>query len=836
MHRTYRRPIASASRTAWTLLPILLVFNAGLMADTDIVEDILPGSFSSEPNGMVRLGGLLVFGADDGSGEEPWVSDGTIAGTRRLKDIAPGGAGSGPFEMTAFNQHVYFEAWDSNRGYELWRTDGTTAGTELVKDINPGPDWSFTDDTGFVAASGELFFGADDGNSGFELWKTTGSTASTVRVKDINRGPAGSEVCDLESFKGKLYFGANDGTNGRELWRSDGTGAGTKLFANIASGAAAGLADCDPDFTESNGLLYFGAYGDGQGRELWVTDGTAAGTRLVKDIRPGFGSSDAEFFIAFEDGILFAADDGVNGYELWRSDGTAEGTVLVKDINPGSAGSIEPNTSTSIMKTANGQIFFGATDGVHGIELWTSDGTAAGTYMLRDITPGPEDSTPRGGENSSDTLFFRASSPFGTELYRTNGTRVGTVLVEDIQPGPICSVPTSITDVWGTLFFAADDGSRGDELWRSGEPVQPLDIERLPSVNSNNKADAAVLVRDFKQGKGYNTVIVKDGVTGKTISNAQFFNPTWRAHDLVTIDRGKDSRVAVLATRNSGDIAVAQRDANDSQFRGKIDYFNRSWRALEAAAVPKVGATGISVLAVRRDGRISVQTRKMNDGALIRTTTYLDKSAHAVTLAAVPDMSGNGRSEIAVLARRAKGRPVVSIRDGVNGKLVKNINLFTTNWRPLDLAVVDSVNGNGSPDVAVLAENGSGRIAVEVRDGSTGAQLKRIVYLSAKWTPHQLRALPDSNGNGAVELAVLAANDAGNIRAEVRDARSGNRIKAVNFLSTAFAPVAMAVLDDIEQSDADELALLAFRREGGDLRVQERDGGDGTLVRNTPIP
>jgi ELWxxDGT repeat protein len=456
--------------------------------------------------------------------------------------------------------------------------------------------------------------------------------------------------------------------------------------------------------------------------------------------------------------------------------------------------------------------------------------------MLRDITPGPEDSTPRGGENSSDTLFFRASSPFGTELYRTNGTRVGTVLVEDIQPGPICSVPTSITDVWGNLFFAADDGSRGDELWLSGEPVQPIDIERLPSVNANNKADAAVLVRDFKQGKGYNTVIVKDGNTGKTISNAQFFNSTWRAHDLVTIDRGANSRVAVLATRDNGDIAVSQRDANDSQFRGKIDYFNRSWRALKAAEVPKVGATGIAVLAVKRDGQISVQTRKMNDGSLIRTTSYLSATAHAVTLAAVPDMNGNQRSEIAVLAMRGNGRPVVSIRDATSGKRIKDINLFGTSWRPLDLAVVDSVNGNSSPDIAVLAENASGKIAVEVRDGSTGAQLKRISYMSAKWVPHQLRALSDSNGNGAVELAVLARNDAGNIRAEVRDARSGNRIKSVNFLSTAFAPVAMAVLDDIKQTDADELALLAFRREGGDLRVQERDGGDGTLVRNTPIP
>ena len=72
-----------------TNLLLLLVTSAGLNADTDIVEDILPGSFGSAPNGMDRLGGVLIFGADDGSGDEPWVSDGTVAGTRRLKDISP---------------------------------------------------------------------------------------------------------------------------------------------------------------------------------------------------------------------------------------------------------------------------------------------------------------------------------------------------------------------------------------------------------------------------------------------------------------------------------------------------------------------------------------------------------------------------------------------------------------------------------------------------------------------------------------------------------------------------------------------------------------------------
>src|SRR5262249_7365029 len=146
------------------------------------------------------------------------------------------------------------------------------------------------------------------------------------------------------------------------------------------------------NLTDLNGTLFFTA-SDGNGTELWKSDGTAAGTTLVKDIFPGthreygYGnwrdvpnSSFPSSLTAVNGTLFFSADDGANDTELWRSDGTAAGTVLVKDIFPGGRpfwnhfGSNPGNLSH-----VNGTLYFSANDGTNGTELWRSDGTAAGT-------------------------------------------------------------------------------------------------------------------------------------------------------------------------------------------------------------------------------------------------------------------------------------------------------------------------------------------------------------------------------------------------------------------------------------------------------------------------
>src|SRR5262245_18537152 len=181
------------------------------------------------------------------------------------------------------------------------------------------------------------------------------------------------------------------------LWRSDGTAAGTVLVKDGFSDLGA--------LTAFKGLLYFTVDGG-----LWKSDGTTAGTVLVKNVTGG-GLTDVNGT------LFFAGNDGVNGAELWKSDGTTAGTVLVKDIFTGTSktcfvggagparggtqchGTITPNSSyPAYLSNVNGRLYFTATNGdsgkANGSELWTSDGTDAGTVLIKDILPGRNSSGP----------------------------------------------------------------------------------------------------------------------------------------------------------------------------------------------------------------------------------------------------------------------------------------------------------------------------------------------------------------------------------------------------------------------------------------------------------
>ncbi len=116
----------------------------------------------------------------------------------------------------------------------------------------------------------------------------------------------------------------------------------------------------------------------------------------------------------------------------------------------------------------------GAVVGFTPPELWKSDGTEAGTLVVRDINP-LGGSFPRSLVNVNGTLFFAANDGTnGKELWMSDGTAAGTVLVADINPGFDWSQPSSLTNVNGTLFFSADDGTVGSELWAfNAEHTEP---------------------------------------------------------------------------------------------------------------------------------------------------------------------------------------------------------------------------------------------------------------------------------------------------------------------------------------------------------------------------
>jgi len=123
---------------------------------------------------------------------------------------------------------------------------------------------------------------------------------------------------------------------------------------------------------------------------------------------------------AVGDRMFLFASDGEHGDELWVSDGTEEGTYLVKDINLGEIGSFcTDNLNRNFPHDdLNGYLFFAADDGEHGCELWMSDGTETGTFMIQDINSGSESSYPEYLAATDNTLFFMADDGIhGSELW-----------------------------------------------------------------------------------------------------------------------------------------------------------------------------------------------------------------------------------------------------------------------------------------------------------------------------------------------------------------------------------------------------------------------------------
>jgi ELWxxDGT repeat protein len=420
----------------------------------------------------------VFFTADDGvHGRELWKSDGTRRGTVLVKDINPA-TDTYPSYLNAVGDTVFFTADDGVHGRELWKSDGTKRGTVMVKDINPGTsaEYAYGPDH-LTAVGGRLFFTASDGIHGRELWKSDGTKSGTALVKNIDPGTDDDYTYGpsyLTAVGGKLFF-IGPGAQGRELWKSNGTKAGTVIVKLVKPGGATDEYDTGLAYlTAAAGNLYFSA-SDSHGTELWKSNGTTPGTVMVKDIMPGFLESSFPTSLSAAGGKLFFTADDSHGRELWKSNGTQGGTVLVKDINPGTfrgnyGGSYPLSSDPGAVTAVGRRMFFTAKEGVHGRELWTSDGSKGRTAMVKDIRTGQDNSAPSSLTAVGETLFFAAGDGVhGRELWKSDGTKGGTVPVKDIRScsGPDGGRPSSLTPVGTRLFFVANDGVHGIELWRS---------------------------------------------------------------------------------------------------------------------------------------------------------------------------------------------------------------------------------------------------------------------------------------------------------------------------------------------------------------------------------
>ncbi len=322
-----------------------------------------------------------------------------------------------------------------------------------IADVNPGAA-DASPSTFYVDSSNRILFQANDGTNGNELFIYNGSTASLIDINTTELD-ANSNPNNFTEFGGKIYFRAFDGINGTELWETDGTIANTTLVADINVG---GSSNPNPIFVLGNELFFTAL--DGSSTQIWKLNGSTP-IKFTNNNSGGFAGH--AYPQAANSGLYMRMNDG-NGNEPAFFDGTGDATEIL-DIRTGSGPGMLVSTDEKNILVLNDKLFFEADpDDGTGDEIWVSDATAAGTFMLKETNPGSDNGDPDYFEVYKGELFFASKDADGYQLWKTDGTTVGTLLVSNPNPTGDGGVSDLFSD-GSILYFAASNGTDGVELW-----------------------------------------------------------------------------------------------------------------------------------------------------------------------------------------------------------------------------------------------------------------------------------------------------------------------------------------------------------------------------------
>lgn len=505
-------------KLALLLLLLSLCTNTQAQYNINLVKDIYPGKSGSNPDIITAMNDstILFIGDDYSHGKELWRSDGTESGTYMVRDICPGGCEGlySSFSNYSFlhNGKVYFNAWDgTDRG--LWVTNGTSTGTQLVKGNMAFPSQPY-----FTKYNGKIYFASSlPGSIELSLWVTDGTTSGTYKLEDSIPKVKGIKPKAIGAAFGKLFFTAYTYASGTELWVSDGKNAGTYMIKDLFPGQNDGI---EGDFVPYNGRIYFwGKETATNDSYLYSSDGN--NITLVRAFSSKHGVPNDGLInrltnsLVYNNKLYFVANDESYNVELWVTDGTTSGTYMLKDISTG-FGSSFPQLITVL----NNKILFSADNTIasgKNEELWVSDGTTSGTHMLKDIYPG------NSGYNSNNVYNV-------TDLGQGSKMR-----------GAIFN---------NKLFFSGTDSMHGTELWQTDgtDTGTKMSVDYLPGK------DSIYFSGIFSTGK-YVWIEMNDHIHGYELF-------LWGGKTVVSIDDIKEQDIitSVFPNPTTGNVIVELSD------------------------------------------------------------------------------------------------------------------------------------------------------------------------------------------------------------------------------------------------------------------------------------
>jgi ELWxxDGT repeat protein len=419
----------------------------GTPAGTRIIGGAPEARASAEVRHLRSVGDRLVFVATTrANGSSLWVLE--------EETVSLLAAGIDPEELVVSRGLVFFRGADRDHGQELWVSDGTPGGTRMVEDLAPGRESSWP--TGMTALAGGVVFSAGHARDERYVWHSDGTSVVRLTDADVNRGNHDDPLfgqCEpyprqIRVADRKAFFAGVGATGDITLWVSDGSVGGTREVSSLPDLA------CELPLDEMQATAEGLVFTVGGGSQVWASDGTAAGTVVLED----FQWDAAHELTPIGSTIYFLLRDGGGADTLWRANSTS--VERIHDLQTDSLG------HGANLTAVGDRLFLTVFQEETGEELWVSDGTAAGTRMVRDIAPGARGSNPSGLREIDGLAVFAADDgTAGHELWRSDGSKLGTYRVTDLYPGPPPSSPEEATLLNGILYFAANDGVVGRELW-----------------------------------------------------------------------------------------------------------------------------------------------------------------------------------------------------------------------------------------------------------------------------------------------------------------------------------------------------------------------------------
>jgi ELWxxDGT repeat protein len=508
-----------------------MLYCINLNAQT-LVKDINTADASSDPKEFLVIGNKTYFSADDGkTGRELWVTDGTDAGTKLVKDITPGENSTNISSLTNLNGTLLF--WAAvNNDYSLYKSDGTATGTVKITDVNiffsvGGFTYSNTysgyPEPSITVSNNIAYYNAN----GF-LWKTDGTSTGTTKLLD-GKSFVNNKVFKGTNFNNKLYFVASS-TGGDGLWESDGTINGTKLVKKMNLE----VPECYKPPVIFKNKLYFIATTVETGAEVWGSDGTEGGTKLVKDVWNSGDPTDkngAYGLYSSTNAMFFVGRSDLNGCKLWKSDGTSEGTFSISTKLSGLSPeyynyNLNPDLVFRGFEFKNKFYLF--IQGLNAINLFESDATETGTKLVNEIgafrTSLMRENIKYAFVVNDSLIFFRDE---GGDIAVLNGMSTGKRIVKSIGKNWGIPYASNFTKVGNVVYFGANSKNMGRELWKTdGTEAGTVLIKNINVKSEGSKAYALTKFGNNIIFKAYNDddgreVWKTDGTTNGTqrISN-----------------------------------------------------------------------------------------------------------------------------------------------------------------------------------------------------------------------------------------------------------------------------------------------------------------------------